>query len=273
VIKFFKEWKPLIKGVIVSLLVFKAVSIATAAAQALLGMSMMLMPLGSIIKTIWKLVKVQGIWNLVMMANPVGLLTLALLALGAAIAVVIWKHDDLTLASEKTFHKLEYDVRLWAYRFKKITVEAINSFYTLLNKAYTLLGIDIKIPKFDFGLKDDLKQLKDLSNLIDGLGAKTVKRGVAGIPGRKGVESANAKVKRENVSPLVSLAKKFGVSTEILQAAKKQEQAREQALANDPVVQFYANIAFENAPPGTKLKGTKTKGAKRVNAKVLGVNK
>lgn len=282
VIKPFLDFLPVIIGLWAA---YKAIMIAVTLVQA----AQFFVQLAGAIKTA---TVAQGLLNVVMAANPVGLVALAIVGLIATIAILIAKWDDVNAAWSSAFGDIHIGLIQHKVAYLKIFQDLINGIIDLVTALplgiLKFLGVDLDkhIPKVEFDFSDELSQIKQIRRLQKDIAEETAGHGVG-----RGVAGIRGGIARRPITPEETVAKMQQAAGQTFTVGEKERRAGlEQRIAGaaaqelfaqlpqlqapnvgeaDARVFFEGRISFENAPEGTTLE-TKTTGASPVKTEGLG---
>jgi TP901 family phage tail tape measure protein len=280
VVKPFLRWLP---ELIQLWLSYRAALIAVAAVQAVV----FYIKLAAAISAAGK---AQGFLNIMMLANPIGLIVIGITALIFAIILVVKYFDELRDSAEIFitntvigFDRLSLTIRKGMEVAVNAAVAGINWLIQQINK---IPGVELpQLERRDYttDLKNDIKaRIRLRDELVRDAAGVGVQRGVAGVrgarlPSAKEKEAA-AKVKLASEKALAERLRTFGVGAGITLPTPTQQLTLPTGEAAAPTLDIpeqkvSLKLAFENAPPGLELKETKGTGAKPVDVKGLGPNR
>lgn len=225
----------------------------------------------------------MGALNVVMVANPVGLVTIAIIGLVGALVILITKYDDVVSGWEEVFTNMEIIARKAWIAIKEgaaVFVNGILEVISALPKAFgNLLGIDVSalnLPRVNFVDDEDLKGLKEAENRLKSLKEEAaglgVARGAAGIRGPRGPRAGAAAAAAR--APLSERQFAIGQGRQIANQAVEQLFQGELQAPNRSEVEaqrvfFEGRMSFENAPAGAKFE-SKTTGGRPISTEGLG---
>jgi TP901 family phage tail tape measure protein len=233
----------------------------------------------------------QGILNLVMLANPIGLLTAAVFALIVALGILVTNYDEIVAGWEESFINMEITARKFWVGLKNMAAGAINSvldIVTALPKAFgKILGIDtadLQFGRVDFVTDADLAGIKEAEARLKGLREESAGLGVA--RGAAPISDAAGAFERQLAADLAIPGDQtvFGPAQAAAQIAAQNDRAARAAVdlllgqggvepPNQAEAQaridFNGRITFENAPVGMSFE-TETSGAPPVDVEGLG---
>jgi hypothetical protein len=252
-------------------------------------------------------VAAQGALNLVMLANPLALVTAAVFALIVALGILVTNYDEVVSGWEAMFINIEIfgrtainGLKLLLQGFINFHIAALEMLINAGVKAANFFGADlgeVSLGRIDLGadfagIRDAEARLKALREESAGLG---VGRGAAGIrgggfvprPGAKAgpMTDAAAQFERQLAADLAIPETQFGPAEAAAQIVAQQDrasaemvklllgeagglQAPNQAEAEARIA-FEGRISFENAPEGMSFE-TETTGAPPVAVEGLG---
>lgn len=249
----------------------------------------------------------QGLLNLVMLANPLGLVIAAVFALIVALGILVTNYDEIVNGWEVAFMSMEIvALKVWI-SIKRAAASFINGILEIISAAPVafgkIFGFDasaLQLPKVDFVSPADLAALKEAQRLkkeiiTEGVG-QGVGRGAAGFRGGGlggGAPKAPAGAPVSDIYSQISQElsiPKAGSSFAPAAAASKLIQNRERATAEavqelmmgklgnlqspnveeaKARIEFEGRISFENAPEGTSFESDTT-GAPPISTEGLG---
>jgi TP901 family phage tail tape measure protein len=224
----------------------------------------------------------QGILNAIMIANPIGLVTIAIVGLVGALVILITKYDDVISGWEEVFINMEITAKKFWMAIKNAAAVFVNGILEVISaipKAIgNILGIDIgaiELPRVKFVDDEDMASLREaemrLKNLRKESAGLGVARGAAGIRGAiGGAPGGRAAAPR----PLSAAGFAVGQGRQLARQAvetlfegKLEPPNRSEVEARN--IFFEGRMSFENAPAGAQVEA-KTTGARPVAVEGLG---
>jgi len=229
----------------------------------------------------------QGILNILMAANPIGLIVIAVTALIAVIGLLIWKWNEVSVAVQEFIG----NAHIGFIRLKMTIMKAIGDAISwVLNKFRSLFEFfGFEIPKFDikFDFSDELAKIKEIrqvqKDMIEEQHKVGVGRGLAGMRGYRAPPTAVAK--EQAAKGALARQQQLATSRQLglagggmagmvpgfgpLGAAPLGQGGEPQiGLAQQSGGEF--KFVFENVPPGLKLAERKTTGPAKIDVEGLG---
>jgi TP901 family phage tail tape measure protein len=226
----------------------------------------------------------QGALNLVMAANPIALVTIAIVGLTAALAILITKNDDVTSSWESMFSNLEsFASTTIAFILGKLAtlhdaLAGIGEFFGISSEGASQTAGALRSMERNYlaAAADADRRAKEAIEEVAGVG---VQRGIAGIRGatanvRSGPASKFQTETVRRINPVVKgLMDRVAVQTppsktrspRAPQAPNRTEiEAKQQSLRG--------TIEFKGAPQGTTFKPKKGPGLIPLTSEGLGAN-
>jgi TP901 family phage tail tape measure protein len=220
----------------------------------------------------------QGLLNAIMIANPIGLVTIAIVGLVGALVILITKYDDVVSGWEEVFTSMEITAKKFWIAIKNAAAVFVNGILEVISalpKAFgNILGIDIgalELPRVKFVDDEDMASLREaedrLKSLREGAAGLGVGRGAAGIRGAI-APPTGAQAPPSAAAFAVGQGQQLArQAVETLFEGKLEPPNRSEVEARN--IFFEGRMSFENAPAGAQVEA-KTTGARPVSVEGLG---